>query len=70
MDHPEVVHSTRAEIKMWEDNAVAAEREKMRVAIDNYRNNLIESYREIGLPEEHQQGLLDGLRLALIIIGK
>lgn len=69
-DYPDVPYATKAEANQWEERAAYGEREKIVHAIDNYRRNLIESYNDFALTEEHQQGLLDGLKLALVIIGK
>lgn len=67
-DYPDVPYPSKAEAAMWEDRAAQDEHKKIHDAVDKYRNQLIESYRPLGMTTEYQQGLLDGLRLALMTI--
>lgn len=66
-DYPEMLDTTVAEVRQWEKFAAQEEKRKIRAAIDRHRKNLIESSVDI---DEYQQGLIDGLRIALRVIGE
>lgn len=67
-DYADVPYSTRAEAKMWEDQLQERQNYAYRDALDKYRTSLIESYKGQGFLEENQQGILDGLRLAIMVV--
>lgn len=66
-DYPDVPYASKAESGMWEDRAVKDEHKKIHQTIDNYRKELIESSMDV---DEYQQGLMDGLWIALALIGE
>lgn len=67
-DYPDVPYASLAEAKMWEDQAVGYALVAKQKRLDNYRKELIESYSQGA--DEYQQGILDGLKIAISILGE
>lgn len=68
-DYPDVPYATRSEAAMWEKESAGYAIIAKQKMLDNYRSELIKSYTQEGSTDEYQQGLLDGLRIAINMIG-
>lgn len=67
-DFPDIPYASKAEATMWEEQMVGYALIAAQRRVDNYRRELIESYKYDGTTDEHQQGILDGLLIALDLI--
>lgn len=67
-DYPDVPYASKAEAEMWEKQAAGYGLVAAQIRVDMYRKELIESYSQGA--DEYQQGILDGLKIAISILGE